>query len=223
MTIPWPENRDGVIDLVAAKIRALPATAARLVAIDGVDGAGKTHFADEVAAALRRAGEPVIRASVDGFHHPAEIRYRRGRSSAAGFYRDSYDYPRLRRLLLDPLRPGGSGRYVRAVYDVHAEAPVQPLVEVGGPGAVLVFDGIFLHRDELQAYWDFSVFLRVPFAVSIPRGAQRGYGDADPAGAGNARYVGGQLLYLGRDPEARATVVIDNTVLDRPMVLADRS
>jgi uridine kinase len=60
--------------------------------------------------ALDRLGVPVIRASVDGFHHPREIRYRLGRDSPEGFYRDSYDLDALQRELLDPLSPGGSRR-----------------------------------------------------------------------------------------------------------------
>jgi hypothetical protein len=40
------------------------------IAVDGVDGAGKTHLADELARALRLFALPIIRASVDGFHNP---------------------------------------------------------------------------------------------------------------------------------------------------------
>ena len=57
-------------------------------------------FADELAAVLRDRGHTVIRASVDGFHNPREIRYQRGRQSPAGYYLDSFDYDRLRRVLL---------------------------------------------------------------------------------------------------------------------------
>jgi uridine kinase len=35
------------------------------VGVDGVDGAGKTTFADELAQALEQRGRQVIRASVD--------------------------------------------------------------------------------------------------------------------------------------------------------------
>jgi uridine kinase len=193
---------------------------ARRVAIDGVDGAGKTHFADELAEALSSRGCPVIRASVDGFHDPPEVRHRRGRGSPEGYFHDSYDYPRMIEVLLDPLRPGGSRRYVRAVYDVHAESPVQLAPETAAPDAVLVLDGIFAHRGELAGFWEYSVFLHVPFEVSIPRGAARGYGHPDPAAESNRRYLEGQRLYLAEcDPESRATVVIDNTDLARPVVI----
>ncbi len=45
------------------------------VAIDGVDAAGKTTLADELVSPMRALGRTVIRASVDDFHNPREIRY----------------------------------------------------------------------------------------------------------------------------------------------------
>ncbi|TVP65351.1 MAG: uridine kinase [Nitriliruptor sp.] len=184
------------------------------VAVDGVDGAGKTVFADELAVAMRQRGKAVLRASVDGFHHPPELRYRRGRSSPDGFFLDSYDYPALRRLLLDPLGDEGDRRIVRRVYDVHAEEPVEEVVESAADTDVLVFDGIFLHRPELRDVWDLSVFLEADFEFSIPRGARRGYGDPDVAAASNRRYIEGQRRYLDScQPHLHATWVVNNDVL----------
>jgi uridine kinase len=192
------------------------------VGIDGVDGVGKTFLADELAPVVTALGRPVIRASVDGFHHPAAVRHRRGRDSPDGFYLDSYDYERLRTELLDPLAPEEDGRYRVRVFDVGADASVLSEVESAPADAVLLFDGIFLHRPELRSYWDLSIFLQVDFAVSIPRGAQRGpdFGSADPAAESNRRYVSGQTRYLAEArPDARATVVIDNTNLTNPIIL----
>ncbi|MFZ0030865.1 MAG: hypothetical protein WAK84_03215, partial [Candidatus Cybelea sp.] len=41
-----------------------------LVAIDGIDGAGKTTLAHELVPFLDRSQRPVIRASIDNFHRP---------------------------------------------------------------------------------------------------------------------------------------------------------
>lgn len=194
------------------------------VAVDGVDGAGKTVFADELAAVLRGRTIAVIRASVDGFHNPQELRYRRGRSSPLGFFADSYDYASLLRLLLDPLGPGGDRTYVTAIHDVGHERALELAPETAPDGSVLVLDGIFLHRDELWSSWDYSVFLDVDLAVSVPRGAQRlGGADPDPDAESNRRYVEGQRLYLGRcEPRQRASVVIDNDVLADARIVARR-
>jgi uridine kinase len=61
------------------------------VAIDGVDAAGKTTLANELVGPLERLGRPVIRASIDGFHNPATVRYRRGDTSPEGYVRDSFN------------------------------------------------------------------------------------------------------------------------------------
>jgi uridine kinase len=193
------------------------------VAVDGVDGAGKTVFADELAAVLRASGRPVIRASVDSFHNPRLIRYRQGRDSPRGFFEDSYDYPTLTRLLLAPLSDGGDRWIRRAAFDHRRDAPVEAPEEEAPVGALLVFDGIFLHREEIWRYWHYSVFLDVPFHVSIPRGAQRGEGSADPRAASNRRYVEGQTIYLKTcRPWERATVVVNNEDLDAPFIVHDR-
>ena len=169
-----PNPRPQFLAQIASAILALPAAGIVRVAIDGVDGAGKTVFAEELAAALRPCGRQIIRASADSFHHPRFVRYRRGSASPEGFFRDSYDYPKLRSLLLDPLSQGGDGRYRIAAFDHRVDAALDAPEETAEPGAILLFDGLFLHRPELRGYWDFSIFLRVGFEISIPRGAQRG-------------------------------------------------
>ncbi len=153
--------RAAVLEHVAAAVLALPSRGPLRVAIDGVDGAGKTMFGDELRDRLVPSGRPVIRATVDGFHNTKPIRYRRGRGSPEGFYRDSYDYATLKRVLLDPLGPGGTGRFRRAVFDVDADVPVDAPEEQALPGSILFLDGIFLHRPELRSCWDYSIFLRV--------------------------------------------------------------
>jgi len=209
--------RDELLSAIAGQILT---RSARRVAIDGVDGAGKTHFADELAGVLTGCGAPVVRASVDGFHRPRADRHRRGRNSPEGFFRDSFDYPRLIELLIEPLGPGGTGRFVRAVHDVYAESSVDLAPESAEPGSILVLDGIFTHRPELARIWDYSVWLEVPFAVSIPRVAARDNADHDPLAESNRRYVEGQRLYLAEcDPRSQATVVVDNTDLARPVIV----
>jgi len=83
------------------------------VAIDGVDAAGKTMLADELAVPIVERGRTVIRAAVDGFHNPRPARYRRGADSPEGYYRDSFDYAAILRDLLIPLGPEGNRQYRR--------------------------------------------------------------------------------------------------------------
>jgi uridine kinase len=195
------------------------------VGVDGVDGVGKTVFADMLARAIEPLGRPVIRASVDGFHNTREDRYRRGRNSPEGFYLDSYNYGELRKVLLDPLRPGGSRVYCPVVFDHFTNSPVPVIWSTADPRAVLVFDGIFLHRPELRDVWSLSIFLDAPFDVTIPRGAGRGpgWGSADVDAPSNQRYIEGQRRYLREsEPQMLANVVIDYSDFANPIVVARR-
>ena len=124
--------------------------------------------------------------------------------------------------MLVPLGRGGDGHFRRAIYDIDTERPVDAPAERAVPAAVLVLDGIFLHRPELRHHWDYSVFLRVGFDVSIPRGSRRpGGGSPDPDAPSNRRYVEGQRIYLREcDPTAHASIVIDNEDVLAPFVVA---
>jgi uridine kinase len=191
-----------------------------LVGIDGPDGAGKTVFADELADVLRAAGRPVVRVSVDDFHHPRAVRYRRGRDSPEGYWLDSFDYDRLRADVLRPLGPGGDRRFRPAAHDLRTDRELRPAAVLAPPGAIAVVDGVFLHRDELAGTWDLSVFLDVPFEVTARRMAARDGSHPDPGHPSMRRYVGGQRIYFATcRPRERATVVVDNTDLDAPRIV----
>ncbi len=204
--------------MLAARVAALARPA--LVAIDGVDGAGKTVLADDLAVVLREGGVPVVRVGIDGFHRPRADRYRRGRGSPEGYFLDSFDLVALRECVLDPVRRG-TGAVRTAAFDYRTDRPVEPGPGVPVHGVVVLLDGVFLHRDELAGAWDLSVFLRAPFEVTVDRmGARDGTPRAvdDPH---NVRYVEGQRHYLARcRPEERADVVLDVTDVTAPVVVS---
>ncbi|GAA3649604.1 uridine kinase [Microbacterium marinilacus] len=189
-----------------------------LVGIDGVDGAGKTVLADDLAAHLARSAN-VVRISIDGFHRRREERHRRGSRSPEGFWRDSYDYDAFRAEVVAPFR-SGTGTYLPASHDLSSDAiltgPRLPVVA----GSLVLVDGIFLHRPELRDAWDHSVFLDVPFEESARRMGLRDGLPVDPEASENARYVGGQRMYLAEcRPASRATVVVDYSDLTAPRIL----
>jgi len=56
------------------EIAELPCDPYVRVAIDGVDGAGKTIFANELGEVLANRGRNVVRAGIDNFHTAKAIR-----------------------------------------------------------------------------------------------------------------------------------------------------
>lgn len=185
------------------------------VGIDGVDAAGKTMLADELATVLEAMGRVVIRASIDGFHNPRSVRYRRGRESAEGYYRDSFNHTALQERLLLPLGPGGSRLYRRAAFDHRRNRKVDAPWEVAPPDAVLLFDGVFLQRPELAASWDLVIFVAADFAATRKRVLVRDLpylGSVERVEAlYQTRYIPGQELYFREcQPYRRADVVVVN-------------
>lgn len=222
----WPQPvRDtgdvsALVGRIAAAVDQLLQVRPRvLVGIDGPDAAGKTTFADRLSVAL---GGDAVRASTDAFHNPVVVRRRRGEFSPDGYYRDAFDYMAIVDELLEPFRAGRT-RVATCRYDYRREAPVQ--LDVAVPThSVLVFDGVFLLREELRHFWTLSVYISVSPKESLRRGAAR---DADLFGSEAeaqrryaARYLPAQTLYRGEvDPEGLANVVVDNTEPADPILL----
>jgi uridine kinase len=216
-------TRQTAIELLADRIAALQLAHPVRVAVDGVDAAGKTTLANELAERLAVDGRPVIRASVDGFHRPRAERYRWGRDTPRGYYEDAFDYPALHAALLLPLGPGGSRRYRRAVFDFLTDAPLAAPEEDAPANAVLLLDGVFLLRPELDDLWDYRIFVAVPFEVALERALRR---DQALFGSREAvrerylqRYIPGQRLYLAdARPQERTQAVLWNADLANPRV-----
>ncbi len=177
-----------------------------------MDGSGKTTFAGRLATAIGNAGRTALIVHADDFLAPREVRHRRGRHSPDGFFRDSYDLVALIRHVLDPLGSGGDRRVRRRVFDHRTDAAVCALDEHVPDDAVVIVEGMFLHRDELADRWDWSVFLDVPFTETARRMAERDGSHPDPEHPSMRRYVEGRRIYLDNcRPRTRATVVLDNT------------
>jgi uridine kinase len=190
-----------------------------LVAVDGGDGAGKTWFADELAATLAETGRSVVRAGADDFHHQRSHRHASGRTGETVWAR-SFDYRALRRELLDPWRAGAGASYRCRHHDLSTDAflddPPVPVPEHG----VLVFDGVFAQRAELRDCWDVVVWLEVTDHERVRRMAARDGTPADVAHEDHRRYLDAQRIYREAvDPVGSADLVVDNADPAKPWVV----
>jgi uridine kinase len=164
------------------------------VAIDGRCGAGKSMLAAELGALLGSQGFQILQLSVDGFHHPRERRYRQGEYSPQGYYEGAYDY----RAVVDKLLQPSSG--------------------------ILIFDGIFLCRRELNPYWDFRVLLDVDRDTSLSRAIARDTGVIGPADLTRRKYEiryepAWQIYSNAERPEYKSDVIVDNRDVSHPRVI----
>lgn len=191
-----------------------------------MDGAGKTTFADELTTVLKRRGVEVIRSTTDSFHNPREVRRRRGMLSPEDFFRDSHNLSLLEALLLEPLSASPARPFRTAAFDEPSDSPVEAPIEHPEPGAVLVFDGLFLARDELRRYWDYFVYVdgekrvadeRIATATAeCPQGLAA-FWHLARWWAILERYVGGMRIYISEcQPRSGADAVVDNNDVVNP-------
>jgi len=191
--------------------------------IDGRCAAGKTVLANALATVLSRTGLKVLRPSVDGFHHPRERRYQKGEYSAPGYYEDAFDYQAVIDCLLGPLSGNTFPVMCRQVaHDVRTDLPEEaPPVSVGAD-SILLFEGLFLFRRGLNAYWDFRILLDVDPETSLSRALKRDV--VDPADIVRRKYElryepAWQMYVREEDPASKADVILDNRDFTHPAIL----
>jgi uridine kinase len=217
-------SRDEIINRIAQNLLAIRLNHPLRVGIDGVDTSGKTSLADELERALHKNNRQIIRASIDHFHQPRAIRYRLGDDSPEGYYRDSFDLHALRRDLLDPLGPFGNHQIITARFDFKNEISLMAEPVSTSSDAILLFDGIFLHRPELLDAWDFSIFVHITFDTVLARAIERDqniFGSAqDVILRYQTRYIPAQKSYMAAClPQEKANMVLINDDLAHPELL----
>lgn len=212
-------KRSDLLNLIAERVLREHGDQPYIVAIDGIDAAGKSVLAGELAEALRDRGIPVSEASIDGYHNPRAVRMVRGRDSPEGFYRDSFNLGSLKKNLLDPFRAGGE--YRLHMFDYRVDSPDPSMLYEFKPGTVLVFDGVFSLRPDLRRYWDLTIYLSITKEESLRRGVERGPGDKEELSRRyKARYIPGQRLYQKEArPEETADIVVDNNNPPNPKII----
>lgn len=220
--------RSQLLDTLTAYILAKEVDHPLKVAIDGVDNAGKTQLAKELTFPLKRSNRQVISISIDGFHHPKQYRYRRGEYSPEGYYYDSFDLDALKRFVLEPFSPNGNRKFRRKIFDYTVDMAFDSPWETVQENSILLFDGIFLQKQELDSYWDIKIFIDIDEDVSLDRAIKRDlyyYHSLDIIERKyHQRYFPAHKIYFERcHPKQRADIIIDNNDWQIPGITFQRA
>jgi uridine kinase len=198
------------------------------VGIDGRGAAGKSTLADALGSALGGTGLNVLRPSVDGFHHPRERRYRKGEFSAAGYYEDAYNYQAVIEYLLEPLSGDVFPVLCRQVaHNWRTDMPeTAPPITVDA-NSVLLFDGLFLFRRELNTYWDLRILLDIDYPTALARALERDKGllgeEELVRKKYDVRYEPAWMMYVDQErPESKADIIVDNRDFMNPRLFWKR-
>ncbi|HET6533290.1 MAG TPA: uridine kinase [Actinoplanes sp.] len=160
-----PISVDLLVEELADRLAAVDPDRRLRVAVDGAPAAAPGRLADALVDPLRVRGRPAVRVDTGDFLRPASVRLESGRTNPDAFYTGWLDEKALRREVLDPAGPGGSGRVVTRLWDAwadraarepYADLPATAVVLVSGPlllGAGLPFD-VTVHLEMSAAALD---------------------------------------------------------------------
>jgi uridine kinase len=183
---------------------ARPAISRSVIAIDGIDGSGKSRFAAALAATIEGAGSPVTALHVDDFRRP--VAFARAQADA-GAYAD-----REARLYYDHY-------YDFAALDV----ALAELAHGDDDGTIVLLEGVFVLRASLPPGTPLFVLEVSPQVARwriLSRDLAKGRTAEEITRRIERRYFPAQARYRASfDPIARADVWVDNDDWSRPRVL----
>lgn len=176
------------------------------VAVDGAPPTAPQVLAERVAVQLRALGRAAVVVDAGDFLRPASVRLEFGREDPDEFLDGWLDDGGLRREVLDPAGPGGSGRVLPRLWDAVADrAHRDRYVPLPDDGVVLLAGALLLGRG---LPLDVAVHLRMsPAALARTLPEQQRW--TLPA---YARYES------ERNPTAAADLVVLSDHPDRPAV-----
>ncbi|MGG5737799.1 MULTISPECIES: uridine kinase [Bacillus cereus group] len=209
---------------IADHILTLNLTHPIRVGVSGITASGKTTFAKELAEEIKKRGLPVTRASIDDFHNPRVIRYTQGKESARGYYEDAHDYTAFKERLLKPLGPNGNLQYEMISHNLITDMHVHNEPLVAPPNMVLIVDGTFLLKKDVEHLFDYKIFVDTDFEIARKRGAKRetkafgSYKEAEKMFIN--RYHAACKMYIDEhNPKECANVIFQNSNFDDPVVV----
>ena len=192
------------------------------IAINGIEGTGKTVFAINLSQYLTQSNINATHISIDGFHNNKEYRYRQGRNSYKGYYEDSYnEIEFVNKVLISS--QSNPQNYVEAIHDLETDEYLDLKPKNISNRTVLITDGAYLFKPIYLSYWDFKIYLKTDFNTAMLRGIER---DKTLLGTKKEakekyikRYHKASLFYNNEcQPESNADLVIDNTDFDNLVI-----
>jgi len=195
-----------------------------VIGINGIDVSGKTKFAESLEKFLMSSGHKTQAISLDDFHNPKQFRYS-GDDQAENYYNKSFDIATIVGKLLIPIHQKSGFTARLTLLDLLTDRYETEREFSFDQHTIVLFEGVFLFRQELSPYIDYKVFIEVPFEEIKSRARVRDvpiYGD-EVLKKYDEKYLPAQEKYLEEFPPSRiADMIIDNSDWEYPRVKYSR-
>jgi uridine kinase len=197
---------------IAALRRRIPPERAALVAVSGVDGAGKGFVVERLTAELARRGVRAAVAHMDGWLNLPARRFSE-EDSARHFYENAVRFEEMFEGLVLPLRANRSIR-LEADFTEERASDYRPHVYAFEDVDVILLEGIFLLQPRFLPLYDLSIWVDCTLETALERAvsrSQEGLSPEETVRAYRSIYFPAQEIHRQRDrPEAAADLVFAN-------------
>ncbi len=167
----WSAQLEQLAAAIISKRRTVPRERALLAGISGIDGSGKSTIAPRVVKCLNAAGLTAERILLDDWHNPPAVRFNPQRP-AETFYEKGLRHEELFKNLVLPLQRNRSVRVEAIISRQPDEVPFRHTFAYDDVD-VMVFEGIFIFKQQFQEHFDFRCWVECPFDVALERALRR--------------------------------------------------
>lgn len=205
-------DMDVAVEMVLAGRRRLPAHESLLVAVSGIDGAGKGYVSSLIGARLRQVGLNAVTIHVDGWLNLPSRRFNEARP-AEHFYQHAIRFEEMFNRSILPLKRQRSVRVQAELAEETASAYRRHLYAFHDVD-VIILEGIYLLKRAFRSYYDLAFWVECSFETALIRALRRGQEGLpldETIRAYQTIYFPAQYIHFALDaPQASADAIVSN-------------
>ena len=215
----------GVAEKIIAHRATNPTGRPFFLFVDGFGCSGKSTLSAHLNQLFQGYGLRTQELHIDDFIHQKAVRADPKYTQAHNYYNRQFRYEYLKDTVLTPMWQGQKGSVEVQIYDHPTDG--YTLQKVFLQPDIVILEGVFVQRRELNGYKDLAVYLTIERDEQLRRALSRGNNGAD---AGEilhkyqTKYNPGEDMYLSLcAPDAAADIVFDTAsrriILNNPRLM----
>ncbi|WP_241392637.1 uridine kinase [Rippkaea orientalis] len=201
-----------VVSKIVEKYQELEYDYSLLVALSGIDGAGKGHLANQLSKSLNSLGMKTIIVHGDDWLNLPHIRFN-AKNPAENFYRNGFRFEAMFKDLILPLK---KQRFIQLEANILKETSTHylPYFYDYEDIDIIILEAIYLIQPTFINDYDLAFWVDCSFKTALERAllrGQEGLSKQDTIEAYKTLYFAAQLIHFSQDnPKALASAIINN-------------
>jgi uridine kinase len=203
---------DGIVRAILAGREKISPSRAMLVAISGIDAAGKGYCAAKIAQSLSQQKLNVALIGIDGWLNLPHVRFNR-ENPAEHFYEHAFRFEEMFKVLVLPLKQNREID-LRMDYTEETATSYREHRYQFRKIDVILIEGIFLLKQSLRHHFDLACWVECSFETALSRAVKRcqeGLLPLETVRAFKTIYFPAQRIHFEHDaPQLSADLILPN-------------